>query len=87
MQIVRGNRPGVPRQQIKRFKTGSQKNDPNMARHNLPALQFYGGDWRKDPGIQALNYFDRGVWFEMLLMMHESEDRGKLVLNGRATPN
>lgn len=58
-----------------------------MARPNLPALQFYGGDWRKDPGVQALNYFDRGVWFEMLLMMHESEDRGKLVLNNRPIPD
>ena len=58
-----------------------------MAKQNLPALQFYGGDWRKDPGVQSLNYFDRGVWFEMLLMMHESEDRGKLLLNGRPVPN
>ncbi len=48
----------------------------------LPALQFYGGDWHKDPGIKALGYFDRGVWFEMLLMMHESEERGVLLLNG-----
>jgi len=47
----------------------------------LPALQFYGGDWRKDPGIQSLDYHDKGVWFEILLIMHESEERGKLVLN------
>jgi hypothetical protein len=48
----------------------------------LPAIQFYTGDWRKDVGVQALNYFDRGIWFEMLLLMHESEQRGKLLLNG-----
>lgn len=50
----------------------------------LPAFQFYPGDWRKDMGVQALNYFDRGVWHEMICLMHESERRGVLVLNGNA---
>jgi hypothetical protein len=49
----------------------------------LPHIQFYVGDWRKDPGIQSLSYHHRGVWFELLLIMHCSEERGKLVLNGR----
>lgn len=50
----------------------------------LPAIQFYPGDWRKDVGVQSLNYHDRGVWFEMLLLMHDSEVRGKLMLGGKA---
>jgi len=50
----------------------------------MPAFQFYPGDWRKDVGVQSLDYFDRGVWHEMLCLMHESERRGVLVLNGRA---
>lgn len=54
-----------------------------MAKDKLPAFQFYPGDWRKDPGVQALGFFERGIWFEILCLMHESEDRGKLVLNGR----
>lgn len=53
----------------------------------LPALQFYPGDWRKDPGVQSLNYFDRGVWFEILCLMHESSERGKLLLNGNPMPD
>lgn len=48
----------------------------------LPAMQFYVGDWRKDPGVQSLSYHERGVWFELLLFMHESERRGVLLLNG-----
>lgn len=52
----------------------------------LPALQFYPGDWRKDVGVQSLSYHDRGVWFEMLMLMHESEQRGKLLLNGAPMP-
>jgi len=48
----------------------------------LPAIQFYPGDWRKDVGVQSLSFHDRGVWFEMLMLMHESENRGLLILNG-----
>lgn len=50
----------------------------------LPAFQFYPADWRKDPGVQALNYEERGVWLELLLLMHESDQRGKLMLNGKS---
>ena len=53
----------------------------------LPAFQFYPADWRKDPGIQALSYEERGIWFEMICLMHESEERGKLTLNGKAINN
>jgi len=49
----------------------------------LPALQFYPGDWHKDQGVQALNLEERGAWFELLLMMHDSDERGVLVLNGQ----
>lgn len=52
----------------------------------LPAFQFYPGDWRKDPGVQSLDYFARGVWFEILCLMHESERRGFLLLNGKPMP-
>jgi hypothetical protein len=52
----------------------------------LPAFQFYPGDWRKDPGVQSLSFHDRGVWFEIICLMHESERRGVLTLNGNAMP-
>jgi hypothetical protein len=52
----------------------------------LPAFQFYPGDWRKDPGVQALDFHDRGVWLEIICLMHESEERGKLMLNGAPMP-
>lgn len=53
----------------------------------IPAFQFYPADWRKDPGVQALSYHDRGVWFEILCLMHESEQRGRLLLNGKPMPD
>lgn len=49
----------------------------------LPAMQFYPADWQSDPGIRALGFFDRGVWFEMLCVMHFSSERGVLLLNAR----
>ena len=57
-----------------------------MSSPKLPAFQFYPGDWRKDPGIQGLDYETRGIWLEILLLMHESEYRGKLLLNGQPMP-
>ncbi|GAA3973832.1 hypothetical protein [Hymenobacter antarcticus] len=39
----------------------------------LPAIQFYPGDWHKDQGVQALDLAQRGAWFELLLMMHDSD--------------
>jgi hypothetical protein len=54
----------------------------------LPAFQFYPADWRKDPGIQALTYHQRGIWFEIICLMHESPSRGYLLLpNGNAMPD
>lgn len=47
----------------------------------MPAMQFYPADWRKDLAVQSLGYHDRGVWFEMLCLMHESSERGVLLLN------
>ena len=57
-----------------------------MNSKKLPAFQLYPGDWRKDPGVQALDYEYRGIWFEILLLMHESDQRGKLLLNGKPMP-
>lgn len=50
-----------------------------------PSFQFYPGDWKRDTGVQSLSYEERGVWFEMLLLMFESAERGKLVF-GTGTP-
>lgn len=34
----------------------------------LPSIQWYPGDWRKDPGVQALDYESRGIYLELLFM-------------------
>ena len=47
----------------------------------LPALVFYPGDWFRDAAVQSLNTLERGIWFELLLLMHDSPCRGKLLIS------
>jgi hypothetical protein len=54
---------------------------------SLPHIAFYPGDWRKDIAVQSLSYHHRGIWFEILMLMHCSEQRGRLVLAGKPMPN
>jgi predicted GIY-YIG superfamily endonuclease len=48
-----------------------------------PAFQFYPGDWRKDPELQACSILARGVWWEMLCLMHECRPYGHLAQSGK----
>jgi hypothetical protein len=50
-----------------------------VSRKKLPAIMFYPGDWMKDPAIRSCGLAARGLWFDMLCLMHESPDRGKLI--------
>jgi len=52
----------------------------------LPAFQFYPADWRKDPGVQSLDFETRGIWWEIICLLHESDERGVLLLNGKPMP-
>lgn len=47
-----------------------------------PAFQFYPGDWRRDTALQVCSISARGLWAEMLFLMHDGEPYGHL-----ATPD
>lgn len=49
-----------------------------------PWLKFYISDWRSDPAVRICSLAARGLWFEMLCLMHESEPRGSLRVKGIA---
>ncbi len=53
-------------------------------KQKLPSFQFYPGDWLKDPALRACSPAARGVWIDMLCLMHESQNRGVLRANFRA---
>ena len=46
----------------------------------LPAFQFYPGDWMKDPSLRSCSLPARGLWIDLLCLMHESPVRGFLML-------
>lgn len=50
----------------------------------LPAFQFYPADWRKDPNLRRCSAQARGVWIDVLCLMHECERRGVLATSGAA---
>jgi len=51
-----------------------------------PAFQFYPADWRKDPELGSCRYVARGIWWEMLCIMHECRPYGHLSRNGAPIP-
>ena len=51
-----------------------------------PWLKFYPSDWRGDPKLRMCSLAARGLWLEILTLMHEATPRGHLLINGIA-PN
>lgn len=47
-----------------------------------PWLKFYPSEWRGDPRLRMCSIAARGLWMEMLCVMHEADPRGFLVVNG-----
>lgn len=47
-----------------------------------PWMKFYPSDWRADPALRSCNIAARGLWVEMLCIMHEATPYGSLLING-----
>ena len=57
-----------------------------------PSFQFYPADWRVDSSLQICTLQARGLWMELLCLMHEIGQRegaryGFLEMNGKALEN
>ncbi len=50
---------------------------------HIPWMKFYPSDWRSDPALHVCSIAARGLWMEMLCVMHEASPRGSLLINGR----
>lgn len=48
-----------------------------------PAFQFYPGDWFRDAHLRICSSGARGLWIDMLALMHQAEPYGHLVFNGK----
>jgi len=49
----------------------------------LAWIKFYPADWRADPALRMCSLGARGLWMEMLCLMHEAEPRGSLLISGK----
>lgn len=43
-----------------------------------PAFQFYPGDWLRDTALRSCSVSARGLWIEMICLMHEGSPYGYL---------
>ena len=48
-----------------------------------PWMKFYPQDWRADEKLRLCSLAARGLWIEMLAIMHRSERYGQLLIGGR----
>ena len=46
-----------------------------------PSFQFYPGDWLRDPALRSCSPAARGLWIDMLCLMHEGTPYGYLKVN------
>ena len=45
-------------------------------------MKFYPSDWWADPALRSCTIAARGLWVEMLCLMHEASPYGSLLING-----
>lgn len=55
-----------------------------MTARERPWMKWYPSDWRSDPRLRNCGLSARGLWKEMLALMHESERYGHLLVNGKS---
>lgn len=58
--------------------------DANALPPSRPWFKFFASDWRGDAALRMCSLAARGLWMEMLCVMHDGQPRGTLRINGRA---
>lgn len=53
-----------------------------MSSARNPWMKFYPSDWRADQALRICSIAARGLWVELMCIMHEAEPYGHLVVNG-----
>ena len=47
-------------------------------------MKFYTADWRSDPALRMCSMAARGLWVEMICLMHEATPYGQLLIKGQS---
>lgn len=48
-----------------------------------PWMKFYPSDWRADEALRSCSIAARGLWVEMMALMHSAEPYGSLLIKGK----
>jgi hypothetical protein len=48
-----------------------------------PSFQFYPGDWMRDTALRSCSISARGLWIDMICLMHEGTPYGHLKVNSK----
>lgn len=43
-----------------------------------PSFQFYPGDWSANPNLRRCTFAERGIWVEVMCLMHDQDEYGVL---------
>jgi hypothetical protein len=43
-----------------------------------PSFQFYPGDWSSNPNLRRCTFAEKGVWLEVMCLMHDQDSYGML---------
>lgn len=43
-----------------------------------PSFQFYPGDWQSNTNLRRCNHAEKGVWLDVMCLLHDSEEYGVL---------
>lgn len=43
-----------------------------------PSFQFYPGDWSSNPNLKRCTFAERGIWVEVMCLMHDQDEYGVL---------
>ncbi|MFH5926428.1 hypothetical protein [Roseomonas xinghualingensis] len=54
-----------------------------MANDRLNWMKFWPKDWRADAALRSCSLAARGLWIEMIGLMHDADPYGHLLVNGR----
>jgi hypothetical protein len=54
-----------------------------MSKSEHPWMKFYSADWRSDAALRSVTFGARGLWIDLLSLMHEATPYGHLLISGR----
>ena len=43
-----------------------------------PSFQFYPADWRANAKLRRCSHAERGIWLDVMCLMHDSDEYGVL---------